>query len=275
VSDNKKYYYLKFKENYFDQDHIRVIESAKNGHIYSLILIKLYLKSLKYDGQLRVNEAIPYHADKIDMLASVINHDPDHVSKAINIAKSLGVVEIQESGEIWIADIQNFIGHSSTEAERKAIYRDKLKNNNVLTDKRDKNGTMSQKFPPEIEIEIEKEIDINNSSESSSKPVYTFTCVKGEIYSVTTVNIDTYKRTYPACDIHVEILRMQQWLSANPTKKKTKRGMPKFINGWLSRTQDKGGTKGYVPCPKEKEKSLDEIWRNIEHKQKLRDMQES
>ena len=52
MSDNQKYYYLKFKDNYFDQDHIKVIESMQNGHTYSLILIKLYLKSLKFDGQL-------------------------------------------------------------------------------------------------------------------------------------------------------------------------------------------------------------------------------
>ena len=28
------------------------------------------------------------------------------------------------------------------------------------------------------------------------------------------------------------------------TKKKTRRGIEKFINNWLSRTQDSGGTKG-------------------------------
>jgi len=33
MSDNKKYYYLKFKEHYFDQDHVKVIESMQNGHI--------------------------------------------------------------------------------------------------------------------------------------------------------------------------------------------------------------------------------------------------
>ena len=51
MSENKRYYYLKFKENYFDQDHVKVIESMSNGFEYSLILLKLYLKSLKFEGE--------------------------------------------------------------------------------------------------------------------------------------------------------------------------------------------------------------------------------
>jgi predicted phage replisome organizer len=159
---NKKYYYLKFKENYFDQDHIKVIEAMKNGYEYSLIILKLYLKAVKFDGQLKINEAIPYHKDKIDLLAGVIGHDPANVGLAINLAKDLGVIEILDSGEIFMKDIQNFIGHSSTEADRKKQYRQKLKGELVLS--KNKDGQKVDKCPdirtPEIEIEIDKEIEI-------------------------------------------------------------------------------------------------------------------
>lgn len=36
---------------------------------------------------------------------------------------------------------------------------------------------------------------------------------------------------------------MRGWLLSNPNKRKTRRGIEKFINGWLSREQDKGGSK--------------------------------
>lgn len=39
---------------------------------------------------------------------------------------------------------------------------------------------------------------------------------------------------------------MKGWLDANPTKRKTRRGVKRFVNNWLSRTQDQGGTRGYV-----------------------------
>ena len=51
MSDNRKYYYLKLKENYFDDDSIVLLESMQDGVLYSNILLKLYLKSLKHvDG---------------------------------------------------------------------------------------------------------------------------------------------------------------------------------------------------------------------------------
>ena len=50
MSDNRKYYYLKLKENYFDDDSIVLLESMPDGVLYSNILLKLYLKSLKHGG---------------------------------------------------------------------------------------------------------------------------------------------------------------------------------------------------------------------------------
>ena len=52
MSDNRKYYYLKLKENYFDDDSIVLLESMQDGVLYSNILLKLYLKSLKHGGRL-------------------------------------------------------------------------------------------------------------------------------------------------------------------------------------------------------------------------------
>jgi predicted phage replisome organizer len=143
----------------------------KNGHTYSLILIKLYLKSIKYDGQLRVNEFVPYTTDKIDMLASVINHDSDHVMHAVNLAKSLGIVDIVDSGEMFIADIQNYIGHSSTEGDRKRAYRKKITANKSQTEPKKQVGHLSDKRPPELEldIEIEKDIEIELEREKETK----------------------------------------------------------------------------------------------------------
>ena len=60
MSDNRKYYYLKLKESYFDDDAIVLLESMQDGMLYSNILLKLYLKSLKNGGKLQLDEHIPY-----------------------------------------------------------------------------------------------------------------------------------------------------------------------------------------------------------------------
>ena len=58
MSDNRKYYYLKLKENYFDEDAIVLLESMQDGILYSNILLKLYLKSLK-NAEVVADEIIP------------------------------------------------------------------------------------------------------------------------------------------------------------------------------------------------------------------------
>ena len=44
MADNRKYYYLKLKEDFFDTDEMKILESMKDGYLYSNILLKLYLK---------------------------------------------------------------------------------------------------------------------------------------------------------------------------------------------------------------------------------------
>lgn len=155
MSDNKKYYYLRLKDNFFDSDELKILESMKDGYLYSNILLKLYLRSLKNDGKLVVNDRIPYNAE---MLASVTGHQIGTVKQALSIFKELGLIDVLENGAIYMLDIQNFIGRGSSEADRKREYRQRIESDriNVLTNVRQ----ISDKTPPEIEIEkeIEKEI---------------------------------------------------------------------------------------------------------------------
>lgn len=44
-------------------------------------------------------------------------------------------------------------------------------------------------------------------------------------------------KAYPGVDIDKELLGMRVWCIANPKQKKTRRGVTKFINGWLSRAE--------------------------------------
>lgn len=48
--------------------------------------------------------------------------------------------------------------------------------------------------------------------------------------------------TYPAVDIPRECRMAWQWVKANLNRRKTSRGMPKFLNGWMARQQDRGGS---------------------------------
>ena len=166
MSDNKKYYYLKLKDNFFDSDQMIVLESMPDGYKYSNILLKLYLRSLKNDGKLMFNDRIPYNST---ILSQVTRHSVGDVEKAVNIFTELGLIEILENGAIYMLDIQNFIGESSTEGDRKRAYRRKIdQEKSMLLNE----GQMSDKcpdvYPPEIEIEKELDKEIDKEFMSSS-----------------------------------------------------------------------------------------------------------
>ena len=154
MSDNRKYYYLKLKENYFDDDSIVLLESMQDGVLYSNILLKLYLKSLKHGGRLQLDEDIPYTAQ---MIATITRQQIGTVERALQIFLKLGLVEVLDSGTFYMSNIELLIGQSSTEAERKRAAR---LQNKALSAPRTSGGHLSDIRPPEIEIELEKEIEI-------------------------------------------------------------------------------------------------------------------
>ena len=129
MSDNRKYYYLKLKENYFDDDSIVLLESMQDGVLYSNILLKLYLKSLKNGGRLQLDENIPYTAQ---MIATITRQQIGTVERALQIFLKLGLVELLDSGTYYMSNIELLIGQSSTEGERKKKERMRLKRQKLL-----------------------------------------------------------------------------------------------------------------------------------------------
>ena len=161
MSDNRKYYYLKLKENYFDDDSIVLLESMQDGVLYSNILLKLYLKSLKHGGRLQLDEDIPYTAQ---MIATITRQQIGTVERALQIFLKLGLVEVLDSGTFYMSNIELLIGQSSTEAERKRAAR---LQNKSLSAPRTNGGHLSDIRPPELEIK--KEIDIEIEKEREEK----------------------------------------------------------------------------------------------------------
>lgn len=168
MSDNKKYYYLRLKDNFFDSDELKILESMKDGYLYSNILLKLYLRSLKNDGKLVVNERIPYSAD---MLASVTGHQVGTIKQALSVFKDLGLIDVLDNGAIYMLDIQNFIGKGSSEADRKREYRQRIETDrtNVQTNLRQISDKSTPEIEKELEIDIEKEIDSSASTTTKRK----------------------------------------------------------------------------------------------------------
>lgn len=170
MADNKKYYYLKLKENFFESDEAIILESMPDGYLYSNILLKLYLRSLKNDGLLMFNNLIPYNTQ---MLATITRHQIGTIEKAIQIFQQLKLIEFLDNGAIYMSNIQNFVGKSSTEGDRKRAKRAQNKLIGQMS------GQMSDKRPPEIEIEKEYKSKSKSKNQNKNNATADFS----EIYS--------------------------------------------------------------------------------------------
>lgn len=115
-----------------------------------------------------------------------------------------------------------------------------------------KTSGFNDKKPKEKENDKDKEKDKGNVNENENekniygaKPeeekVISLTLNDNTSFDILQSDIDGWKELYQSVDILQELKKMKGWLDSNPTKRKTKRGIKKFINGWLAREQDKGG----------------------------------
>lgn len=160
----KKYYWLKLKDNFFEQEDTKLVEGMKNGKDYIIFLLKLQLKSINTDGYLLYKNTIPYSED---MLAIITNTDVDIVRNALKVFLDLGMIERLDNGALFMEEVQKLTGAETEWAEKKREWRNKqLIKDNVLK--------LSEPSPSEVRQEIDKEIDIeikNIYSGFSSNPV--------------------------------------------------------------------------------------------------------
>ena len=61
----------------------------------------------------------------------------------------------------------------------------------------------------------------------------------GEYYPVTQKMVDDWQELYPNVNILQELRKAKGWSLSNPAKRKTFKGMSRFLNSWFSREQDK------------------------------------
>ena len=75
---------------------------------------------------------------------------------------------------------------------------------------------------------------------SSGQSVISFECIGQKMFHVQQSELDHWIELYPNVDILVELRKMKGWLLGNNTKRKTHKGMPRFIHNWLGKAQDNG-----------------------------------
>ncbi|WP_052219571.1 phage replisome organizer N-terminal domain-containing protein, partial [Clostridium tetani] len=192
---NKRYYWLKLQDNFFEKEEIKIIENMPNGKDYIIFYMKLLLKSVSTEGKLMFREIIPYTPE---MLASITNTNIDTVRVAIDMFSKLSLMEIWDDGTLFMVETQNMIGSETKWAKKKRLQREKQKELPSKEDNVQAEGDnvppLSQNCPTEIDTEIEldkeldKDIDIDIDMDSNYVEFF-----NNNFHLITKYELDTLK----------------------------------------------------------------------------------
>lgn len=240
-------------------DTIDYFMSQPDGANYVVLYQMLCLKTINTDGRLsrQIGEVvIKYDIPKIQRDLKWFSADTIRV--ALNLYKSFGLVYEDIDGVLVLADHNNLVGCETDWGEKKRRQRNSpalQSGDNVPTD-----------VPTTVPIEIEnrdrdKEIrdksldtdtDIENTEDAcaepetvSAPPIISIILNDKSLFDVSPEDYNRWCELYPAVNVMQELRKMSSWSTDNPKRRKTKSGIRRFINAWLSKEQDKGGQYRY------------------------------
>ena len=124
----KRYYWLKLKENYFDSPKIKKLRKIAGGDTYTIIYLKLQLLSIKNNGIIEYEKIEPTFQEE---LALKLDEDVENISVTLSYLQSQGLVDVNENNDFFLIEASNNIGSESESAERVRLFRER-KNQKVL-----------------------------------------------------------------------------------------------------------------------------------------------
>ena len=80
-----------------------------------------------------------------------------------------------------------------------------------------------------------------------SEPVAVLPLKDGTEYEISAESFEEFVSAYPEINVLSEMRKMRAWCLSNPANRKTRRGIMKFINGWLGRAKPESQNPGSGP----------------------------
>lgn len=157
---NKKYFWLKLKEDFFEEKQIRYLRKLPDGDKLVIVYLKMQLKSLKTEGVIKYDQILPSNEDE---LAMILEEDVNIVKLLLQALLQVKAIEILDDGSFFMIAMQELIGKEGQSAERMRKLRERQK---MLASHCDTNVIKSD---TEIEKEKEKEIDVEKEKTTTKE----------------------------------------------------------------------------------------------------------
>ena len=155
----KRYYWLKLPKNFFEDKAIKRLRQIAGGDTYTIIYLKMLLKSMEDDGKL-FYEGIE---DTIcDEIALDINESADDVQVTMNYLEKKGLLVATDS-EVELPRLTEMVGSETDKAELMRKLRSKANSNNVT----EISNNVTKALPTVTKCYTEKEIEKEKSREDT------------------------------------------------------------------------------------------------------------
>ena len=168
----KKYYWLKLKDNFFNQKEVKKLRRIAGGDTYTIIYLKMQLLSIKKDG---IIEFEGTEKDLAEQLSYEIDEDLNNIQVTLSFLKVNNLIEEISENNFLLTKVPDCIGKEGASAERVRRHRERK----ALLEKEKEqkmlqcNGEVTNsnnaviKSNTEIEKEKEKEIEIEKDNNIS------------------------------------------------------------------------------------------------------------
>ena len=159
AAENKRYYWLKLPDGFFGQKEIKLLRQIAGGDTYTVIYLKMLLKSLSNNGVLYFDGVAD---DFIAELALDIDEKEENVAITVQYLTQKNILVPLSEEEFLLTTCAEMVGSetASTRRSRKSRELQKLLQCN----------TIATNCNGEIEKEIEKEIEIETDIEKEEEP---------------------------------------------------------------------------------------------------------
>ena len=118
--NTKRYYWLKLKDDFFDEKYIKALRKLPQGDSLVIVYLKMQLKSLKTEGIIKYEGIMP---DAVTELALLLDEEETMVRFAIEALIRFGAVERWDNDTFYLSALQNLIGSETQGAERVRKHR--------------------------------------------------------------------------------------------------------------------------------------------------------
>lgn len=119
----------------------------------------------------------------------------------------------------------------------------RAKNVNILSENADisKQSKVEESRVKKSRVEKRKGDACAEPQAASTPAAVSLILNDGSLYDVSERDVEQWSKLYPNVDVLQQLRNMAGWCDGNPTKRKTRGGVRRFITSWLAREQNKGG----------------------------------